>query len=958
MERQNSRRSISAAALVRQTLVSVEACTKRLTFLAVLLAAMALPAGAAIDYFPAAGAGSFDTYSGPDSPYDEGYTNGGSLTSPRLGSLREHLGWLAWDAKNSSAVETVSHGDTSGQNLSQFISANGGVIQTATLYINLLPATNLGTATWAIETIRCGNTGVIQADAGLSVAGTYSSPAGSISGSTQPYAWLSGPGPWTAPGILNASDAVWVAAPPLSGQSSTITGPHYAAQFTNGLGIKFPPVGTGYSYGYDLTMNYTHSHANPWALASLLGMDSSQAGTNMANATAAGQIVNNDGAGNAVYLMQSQSVGASSPRPGSASGNWYAVPLSADLVASLATDPYTKGLILNNWFGGGGTTPATITVYNGGGTQNPQFYGPNQSAAANAYIVLTVVGPGALSVTPTTGLTSTGPVGGPFSPTNTTYTLTNTGGQSLHWTAADTGSSWLTLSKTSGDLLPGTPDTVTVTINSAANSLAADPYSDTVTFTNTTNGTGNTTRLVNLTVTMPPSMFVTPGVGLTTTAAIGGPVAPDSEITYTLTNTGGQPLHWTASKLQPWVTLSKTTSGATPIPPGEYDTVTVSINSGADNLGMGLQPDTITFTNTDNNIGNATRAVSSTVQALVFLQQPSRQTVSNVDTLASFSVTPAGTAEIISCQWYKNGGVQLIDAPPHIQGSTLSVLNINSPTQADQGDYYAVVTSDLGPVTSAKASLTISPFFFDIWEPSADGSMDCHPAEGYAISGEGGLRLSKGNEHFGFMAFNGPSDGPDGIPLGRGPDRGDGVLLKDWLGGKKAFAATLYLRIADSQTCDPSAPQGTYLNDPVEIIGFRCANAGLLTDRGTGPKGTAPTGADGVPASTGFIGCCATFDDPLLEGGESTPSAWRMGKPYVVRTTPPATGYSALGDINPGDSQAEYYKVQPWTPTTRTCPSTSVRRGSVRTTAGTAASAGRCRCSPSSGCLPTAMRTR
>jgi len=41
---------------------------------------------------------------------------------------------------------------------------------------------------------------------------------------------------------------------------------------------------------------------------------------------------------------------------------------------------------------------------------------------------------------------------------------------------------------------------VTAAINSGANSLAAGSYSDTVTFANTTNGTGNTTRAVSLTV--------------------------------------------------------------------------------------------------------------------------------------------------------------------------------------------------------------------------------------------------------------------------------------------------------------------------------------------------------------------------------------------------------------------------------------------------------------------------
>ncbi len=107
--------------------------------------------------------------------------------------------------------------------------------------------------------------------------------------------------------------------------------------------------------------------------------------------------------------------------------------------------------------------------------------------------------PPAMAVTSTGGLVSSGLQGGPFSPNSVQYTLTNSGGASLNWTAAKT-QSWITLSKTSGALAAGATDTVTVSINSTANSLAAAGYNDTVTFTNTTNGTGNTTRSVSLTV--------------------------------------------------------------------------------------------------------------------------------------------------------------------------------------------------------------------------------------------------------------------------------------------------------------------------------------------------------------------------------------------------------------------------------------------------------------------------
>jgi len=108
-----------------------------------------------------------------------------------------------------------------------------------------------------------------------------------------------------------------------------------------------------------------------------------------------------------------------------------------------------------------------------------------------------------LSVTPVTPLTTSGPVGGPFTPSGANYTVSNTGVGSMSWTASNT-TNWLTLSQTSGTLAAGASTIVTATINSAANSLSGGGYADTLTFTNTTTGTGNTTRAVSLTALAPP----------------------------------------------------------------------------------------------------------------------------------------------------------------------------------------------------------------------------------------------------------------------------------------------------------------------------------------------------------------------------------------------------------------------------------------------------------------------
>jgi uncharacterized repeat protein (TIGR01451 family)/uncharacterized repeat protein (TIGR02543 family) len=109
------------------------------------------------------------------------------------------------------------------------------------------------------------------------------------------------------------------------------------------------------------------------------------------------------------------------------------------------------------------------------------------------------VPPGSLAVTPSSGLSASGKQGGPLSPSEQIYTLQNTGGTSINWTASK-AQSWVTLSSMSGTLAAGVSTTVTVSVNDNANSLKVSLYRDTVKFRNTTNGSGNTSRPVTLRV--------------------------------------------------------------------------------------------------------------------------------------------------------------------------------------------------------------------------------------------------------------------------------------------------------------------------------------------------------------------------------------------------------------------------------------------------------------------------
>ncbi len=173
-------------------------------------------------------------------------------------------------------------------------------------------------------------------------------------------------------------------------------------------------------------------------------------------------------------------------------------------------------------------------------------------------------------VSPANGLTASGIIGGPFSPSTASFTLQNTGGTPLSWTAANT-QAWVTLWATGGTLNPGASTTVGMSINSVANTYATGSYNDAITFTNTTNGSGNTTRPISLTISPPSNLSVTPANSNVGFAA--------GTTTINVSNTGGGTLSWWTSITtgSDWLSI---TSGSTGTNTG---TITAAFlpNSGA-----------------------------------------------------------------------------------------------------------------------------------------------------------------------------------------------------------------------------------------------------------------------------------------------------------------------------------------------------------------------------------------
>lgn len=153
-----------------------------------------------------------------------------------------------------------------------------------------------------------------------------------------------------------------------------------------------------------------------------------------------------------------------------------------------------------------------------------------------------------LGVTPDTGFTTAGEVGGPFTPSETTYTLHNYSKASMDWTAG-VDVPFLSVTPASGTLAAGAEATVTVSVADAATALAEGMYAATVSFVDATGHDGDTTRSGSVTVGHPAPvdewpMDEDPGWAVEGQWAFGPPTgggsgAPDPSTAHTGQNVYG-----------------------------------------------------------------------------------------------------------------------------------------------------------------------------------------------------------------------------------------------------------------------------------------------------------------------------------------------------------------------------------------------------------------------------------
>jgi C1A family cysteine protease len=137
-----------------------------------------------------------------------------------------------------------------------------------------------------------------------------------------------------------------------------------------------------------------------------------------------------------------------------------------------------------------------------------EFADPTWNNTANFCIKGLTTNTG-LRVHPAGDFRSNGPVGGPFAPAGIAYQFENNSGQTISYeVACEPSVNWMTLSgDVAGTLPPLGAAEVTVEINSYAEALTYGAYVTTMSFTNTTNHLGDTTRRIILIVGEPTPQY-------------------------------------------------------------------------------------------------------------------------------------------------------------------------------------------------------------------------------------------------------------------------------------------------------------------------------------------------------------------------------------------------------------------------------------------------------------------
>jgi subtilase family serine protease len=323
---------------------------------------------------------------------------------------------------------------------------------------------------------------------------------------------------------------------------------------------------------------------------------------------------------------------------------------------------------------------------------------------AGQSLINALANPEALRITPSTGFSAIGGVGGPFTVISQSYSLTNIGTNTLTWTLSNT-SAWFLVSSSSGTLTPGGPaTTVTMSLNNVASNLVVGIYNATIWFTNQNDNIGQS-RPFTLSVISPPSITQQP----TNQAVLEGATAD-----FSVQAAGGLPLAY-----QWQINGTNLTDGGN-IFGSATTNLTVSNVSTAE---VGIY--TVVVTNYAGAVTSSNATLTIIESPPVIVLQPTNQTVFMGATV-KLAVGVIGTMPF-SYQWNFNG--------TNVVNATNATLTLPTVQLANSGDYSVSITNLYGSTNSEIAVVTVNGLPCD---PVPSGIVAWWQAEDNALDSVGG----------------------------------------------------------------------------------------------------------------------------------------------------------------------------------------------------------------------------
>lgn len=215
-----------------------------------------------------------------------------------------------------------------------------------------------------------------------------------------------------------------------------------------------------------------------------------------------------------------------------------------------------------------------------------------------------------VNVSPVGGVTSIGPVGGPFTSASVVYTLTNTAAEAAQYEARVEagGTAPLLINGVSGPVagvLPsGQSVPLTVAVAGSAGALPAGTYTSVVRIDDLTHGVSST-RTHRLEIGT-SSFVVLPAAGVSMSGPTGGPFL--GARFYSVVSTGATPVQVRVEGDQPWIGVDGGSAQNFVLGTlGEARTVVVNAAASASGLDAGVYQGVVTFTNQSGGSGSTSR---------------------------------------------------------------------------------------------------------------------------------------------------------------------------------------------------------------------------------------------------------------------------------------------------------------------------------------------------------------